>query len=491
VPHTVVEKKKKKKLQDEPRRIGIDPTTILSSRLGDTNDPFSCTIVPLTPELRDVLAQHLRWAVSSAVSDFAIKQGVQRIITSVLTDRMHSTAFLAMATAQQRRTSDIVLPHDHSPEYFSYRATKIIREYIAARPMGVEPYTFIDIFRLAMCEWISGNHKAARIHFSYIARNYDDYKPHDAAEWHNIEVISTEDLFLAIDVDEKPMLSLTWEPELAAGPTVATSAVEDPIKSSIGPDRNIREPRAVSRGASSSNQNSSLTALLAHQPSLKPVVQTLLASLQSFPKYSQLDFGPATTGERWVMKRRIHATLHRLQSVAIVAEASVEGCVRRTLLILLFLASTTPARRLGRTDMARLAARLRHALLATEAVQSSRQIDGAPTSACGRGANTDHVMQQQQPELYLWMFATGLVAAKEEPVDEDLRRWFCERAVVLVLRVCGPQPVLEQVNAVLEEYLTFSSVHRGVVEELCATARMRSVHSTRLTGGLRLVDGLL
>lgn len=474
----------KQKPQDERTPIGVDPTTILSSRPGDINDPFNCTIVQITPELRDVLDRHLRWAVSSAVSDFAIKEGVQRIITSVLTDRMHSTAFLAMATAQQKRTSDIVLPHDHSPEYYSYCATKIIREYIAARPGEVEPYTFVDIFRLAMCEWLSGNHKAARIHFSYIARNYNNFKPHNAAEWHSIEVISTEDLFLAVDVDEKPLLSLTWEPELAAGPRIATSVVEDMIRSSIGsiePDRSSRGPSAVRKRASSPKQSSGLIAVIPQQSLLRPPMQKLLISLQSFPKYSQIDFGSATTGELWIMKRRIHATLHRIQSMQTV-ESSVEECVKRTLLILLFLASTTPARRLGRTDVPRLAVRLKDALVAAKAVRS-QQIGGP---ACSRDTNST-----MQPKLYLWMLITGLVAAKEGPVNEELLQWFSKRVVISALQVCGPQPMSEQVNAALEEYLTFSNVHGNIVEETCTNIGMQIERSTRLTGGFRVVDGPL
>jgi len=463
VQNTIGEREKP---QREPTPIGVDPTTILLSRSGDITDPFNCTVVQITPELRDVLDRHLRWAVSSAVSDFAIKEGVQRILSSVLTDRMHSTAFLAMATAQQRRTSNIVLPHDHSPEYYSYCATKIIREYIAARPGEVEPYTFVDIFRLAMCEWLSGNHKAARIHFSYIARNYNNFNPHDAAGWHSIEVISTEDLFLAVDVDEKPLLSLTWEPELAAGPRIATWAVEDLIRSSIGsiePDGGSRDPSALCRRASSPKQRSGLMAVIPQQSLLRSPIQKLFMSLQSFPKYSQIDFGSATTGELWIMKRRIHATLHRIQSMKIV-EPSVEECVKRTLLILLFLASTTPARRLGRTDVPRLAVRLKDALLAAEAVRSQQV--GGPT--CSRGTNPT-----MQPKLYLWMLITGLVAAKEGPGNEGLAQWFSERVVTSALQVCGPQPMPEQVNAALEEYLTFSNVHGNVVEETCTNIEMQ------------------
>ncbi|KAK5945326.1 hypothetical protein PMZ80_002530 [Knufia obscura] len=485
VQDTTVEKEQR---QDEPTPIHVDPTTIVTSRPGDINDPFNHTVVQITPELKDLLDRHLRWAVSSSVSDFTIKEGIQRIYNSVLTDPMHSAAFLAMATAQQRKTSNIVLPHGQSPEFYSYRATRIIREYIESHPQDVEPYTFVDIFRLAMSEWINGNHKAARIHFSYIARNYNDFEPRDAGQWHNIEVISTEDLFLAIDVDEQPLMALSWEPELFAGPHMALPNTEGRDTSSVGSDQPHMDRGRyydVSRRSPSSTSYAGLTSAFSPGCPLQSITQELLISLQSFPNPSQINFGAATAGSLWAMKRRMHAALHRLQSVD-VAEQGLEQCIRRTLLILLFLASTTPSRRVGRTDVPRLAMRLRDALKAMNAVQNQNKSNGRTTCAISSGTAMQHT-------LLLWMFITGLIAAKEDSVnpDSELLQWFRKRAVILAVQVCGPQPMVEQLNNVLEQYLTFSNVHSGVVEEICTNIRTQTEDLRWVNGGFRVVDGPL
>lgn len=472
--------------QDEPTPTGDNPTTSLSSRLGDVNDPFNHTVVQITPELRDVLDRHLRWAVSSSVSDFAIKEGIQRIFESILTDRMHSAAFLAMATAQQRKTSNIALTHENSPEFYSYKATKIIREYIESHPGDVEPYTFVDIFRLAMCEWINGNHRAARIHFSYIARNYNNFKPHTAGEWHIIEVISSEDLFMSIDVDEKPLMELNWEPEMAAESGDAGFRTEVGITSVTGSKQPVKDVWIPSDGSKtpldSYNDNKLISHLSSHS-TLRHIISTLLAILQSFPGYSKIDFGAATTGPLWTMKRRIHAALHRLQSLDVV-EIGMEQCIRRTLLTLLFLASTTPARRVGRTDVQRLASRLRSAMVNAQIVRSQ---EGA-----GPACPMEDV-SSAEPGLLLWMFITGLVAAKEGQgtESEELVQWFRKRAIILAVQACGRGASAELIEEVLGCFLTFSNVHQKAIEELCTNIKSQTQQPGCVSGGFRIVDGPL
>ena len=159
------------------------------------------------------------------------------------------------------------------------------------------------------------------------------------------------------------------------------------------------------------------------------------------------------------MKRRIHAALHRLQSTPIPTPG-LEACIRRTLFILLFLASTTPARRLGRTDVPRLARRLRAALVAAKAEGSS----GATTAASAG----------MHPRLLVWMIITGLAAAREGQ-DAELVQWFRKRAVVITVRVCGATPSREQVCGVLGAYLSFRSVHEGAVGEVCGDGWARAV----------------
>ncbi|KAK5091641.1 hypothetical protein LTS08_005402 [Lithohypha guttulata] len=436
--------------QESPPRERVnwlDPIFSLASRPGDVADPFNTTVVPITSALRDVLSRHLRWAVSSSITEFAIHEGIRRIFMVVLTDRMHSAAFLAMATAQQRKTAGLVLPHDQSPEHYSYIATKLIREHLEANGDEVDPYAFVDIFRLAMCEWLNGNHTAARIHFAYIARNWSSLRPRDGSERHNVEVISSEDIFLAIDIDEKPLLQLSWEPELPLGPhkipSSAMKVLERRNKAELSPKP--PPPEVGSR----------LLRLVSPDSDVRTIIESCLNTLHASSHFSQIDYASATTGYNWIVKRRLHATMHRLQSLDITG-SSVEEPVRRALVILLLLATSTPARRIGRTDVPRLAAQLRHSMLAARS--SVTQCKNGKTSAnCGQ-----QPIKKIDPALWLWMSHIGYLAARENDqifsANSEVIEWFTQQSLQLTLQICGPLVTVDEIRTLLSGYLYFEHV---------------------------------
>ena len=429
---------------------------------GSTADPFNNTAVPITPDLRAVLTKHLRWAVSSSISEFSIHEGVRRILQAVMTDRMHAAAFLAMATAQQRKAGKLALPHDQSPEYYSYQATKMIREHIVSHPSSVDDYTYVDVFRLAMCEWLNGNIGAARIHFAYIAQNWHKLKPKDWGEQHNHEVISSEDVFFSIDIDEKPLLQLNWEPILPAGPVRPEPPLHD-----VAP---VFESNEYS--ASNALLGSQLLDLAStSQSSITPALESFLSGLRCIPHAGKINFASATSGMIWIMKRRIHATLHRLQSLD-KPTCPVDDAIRRTLIILLVLASTTQGRRVARTDVPRLAVRLRKAMLA---VEYERRPDNKAL---------------HNPALWLWMSITGLIAAQEDNgkmPDLELLQWFRKRSTMLTRQVCGPFVTMEKLKIVLLPFLYFEHVQESIVCTI-VTSNRSEPHYANGKGMIKVED---
>lgn len=417
----------------------FDPIFSLATRPGDAVDPFNNTVVPITSALRDVLSRHLRWVVSSSITEFAIHEGIRRIFTAIMTSPMHSSAFLAMATAQQRKTAGVLLPHEESPEHYSYEATKMIRQHLASNGNKIDPYTFVDIFRLAMCEWLNGNHKAARIHFAYLAQHFDKVLPKDWGEQHNLEVISSEDIFLAIDIDEAPLLKINWEPELPIG-------ASSPLALESVPNEKCTMMKA--------EPDSRLLSPLPAQSLTRNILQQCLTDLKALRDSSNVDFACATSGFNWIIKRRLHATMHRLQSFR-AHNATVEESIRRSTIILLLLTTTTPARRVGRTNVPRLATRLRRSMLALRTSRTDTR-KGKTTADDNRPP-----LHKTEPALWLWMCIIGLLAVQDcDPTFrgiDDTTEWFLQQAKQTTLQMIGPLVTPNELKDVLSDYLYFEN----------------------------------
>ncbi|MBA7492482.1 hypothetical protein ES702_03032 [subsurface metagenome] len=423
----------------------------LISEPGNAVDAFNIVAVPLTPILVEVLQRHIKWALAASVTHFAVQEGVKRLLSVILQDKMRAAAFLAMATAQQKHVNALIFPNEQGPELYLYRATKMIREFIETHRGGLPPYILVDIVRLAMCEWISRNHDGARIHLSYASKLWDNFRPQEPVDHHVQEACSSEDIFFAIDVDEKPLLTLNWLPPLPAGP--------QPL-----PMRSDKDVSCRNTGFETSNlPESDCIWQLEHQllktsSPLTDILQTYIVGLKSIPDFSHLDFGSALTGPVWIMKRRLHAALHRLQSLD-GSLPLVDDSIRRTLIIVLLLASTTLERRVARINTSRLAERLRESL---ESIEESRSSASTPQS------NIDAREQLQSPGLWLWMYVAGLAAAKESPSLDRTRQRFTKRALVLAVRLCGPLASSHQIQKIMSAYLFFDNALGGTVENLAA-----------------------
>ena len=440
-----------------------DPRHIIANRPGDAADPFSLTVTPITPSLREVITRHLQWAVSSSVSSFTIHEGVRRIMSAVMTDHMHSAAFLAMATAQQRRTSlaqhhtSLLLPRNHSPEFYTYEATRLIREHIRDKQDAADPYVYVDVFRLAMTEWMNGNHAAARVHFNYIAQIWNGYSKlqGDWSDQHNLEVMSSEDIFLAVDIDERPLLDLTWEPARTCGPP----------KPCTDQAMELKNENTRFHALSNSLVGTGFRRIKAEK--VHRILQDCAANLRMITDYSTVEFGSATTGDLWTLKRSIHAIIHRLQSYLVDSTYAMDTVICRTAIILLLLASTTPARRIARTDVWTLALRLRSAIINLVATAE------APM------AKDDAA----DPGLWLWISMTGFVATQGtqsqenglfQPETDELGNWFLKQSVRFAEKAFGQAATKQDLQASLMHYLYFEGIQGSAVQTLASILIRRS-----------------
>lgn len=422
---------------------------------GNAVDAFNTIVVPLTPILAEVIQRQMKWAIAASVTDYTVQEGVKRVFSVVLQNKMRATAFLAMATAQQKEVNALVFPRDQSPELYSYRATKMIREYIENHQGVLPSYTLVDIFRLAMCEWISGNHDAARIHLAYASKLWSNFEPRDSVDHHVQEVCSSEDIFLAIDIDEKPLLALDWLPGLSL------DQQPSPSGSQLLSNNSDNRPNAASEATDSETKDDTSQLecdLRLTGSSLVEILHFCTVSLRLVPGSIDRDIGSALKGSLWTVKRRLHATLHRLQSLDLPTP-STDDCIRRSLIIVLLLASTTPERRVARTNTGKLAERLKTSLQNLEISKNSEDV--RTPSAATRA-------QFQDSGLWLWMYTAGFAAAREAPSHDCIKEWFLKRALPLATRICGPRASLNDIQVILSGYLYFNYALGEAVEALSA-----------------------
>lgn len=407
---------------------------------GTAVDAFKTIVMPLTPSLVEVVTRHMRWATSASVTNYTVKEGVKRVFASILQDKMRAAAFLAVATAQQKKTTGFVFPSDQGPELYSYQATKMIRAYIENHKGPLSSNTLGDIFRLAIGEWMSGNHDAARIHFAYISKLWVHFDPQDAVDYHVWEVCSSEDLFLAIDVDGKPLLDLSWVPRLPTGPQLLSTQFYTPSNK----DANHLDTENMTDDLASQR----LTTLLRGASSpLTDILHDCIMALGTIPHFQNVDFGSALVGPLWTIKRHMQATLHRLQSLD-TPITSINDSIRRSLVIVLFLASTTPDRRIARTNLLGLAERLK------ESLENNRELRSPDSTSHTEAADRE---MSQDPGLGLWMYVAGLAATKDSSTPCFTRQWFTRRALLLAVRMFGYSASFQDIERVLSGHLYFNS----------------------------------
>lgn len=409
---------------------------------GAAVDAFKTIAMPLTPTLVEVVQRYMRWAISASVTQYTVQEGVKRVFASILQDKMRAAAFLAVATAQQKKVSGFVFPSDQGPELYSYQATKMIREYIENHQGRLPSSTLIDIFRLAVGEWMNGNHDAARIHFAYISKLWNDFEPQDAADHHIFEVCSSEEVFFAVDIDEKPLLGLNWLPRIPAGPQVLLP-IARPILNKKETCTEVGK-QAMSPGNAEIGQ-SLITFLRATDSSLTVIFHDCIAALGMMPNVQIIDFGSALVGPLWSMKRLMHATLHRLQSLDKQIPV-IDDSIRRSLVIVLLLASTTSERRVARIDLGKVAMRLKKSLERAEELHRS-----------GSRLQMEHRRRgpSQELELWLWMYTVGMAATADALSPCFTHQWFRRRALLIAVRLLGFSASSDDLKKVLSRYLYF------------------------------------
>lgn len=430
----------------------LQPLTAFAHIPGGSVDPFQCTIIPMTPVSIEVLQRHVTWVFDSAISQYTITKGMESIGNVILQDEMHATSFIAFASAQACKTYGITLPADHSPQYYTYKSTKLIRRHLeknANSPSIYSPYMLMDIFRTAMAEWMIGNVVAARVHFAYIVRSLECLDRESAAGQHVVEVVSSADLWLSIELDEKPLMDRFWSLDLKLPGFI----IEDDISLEDQPAID-----ALSEGLV-------LVASSVGTADLSSMVLELINDLRRFPTFSKIKFATATVGPTWIMKRKMHSLIHQLlpindQKPTTTIASSLENCVRLGLLMTLFYASTTPSRRIGRVDTDKLASRLKMALVRFERTHTAQ-----PEPA-------------RDPTFLTWLYLTGLASAMQSSIPkrwddtekQQLIEWFTKRAKMAIAQSpqCGPRADTAKVANAMQRFFYLEVVLHNAIQSVVA-----------------------
>lgn len=428
------------------------PSMRIAVRANDHIDPFCTSVVPMTSDAVRIIRSQLDWADEAAVTQFSQLGARLTTFQLIFGDELLAAPWLAFAGEQMRQYRGIEPSPELAPELMAVTAFQSIKRRVAEGTAS-DMTLMSAVFRLALYEWITRNHDAAKVHFQFIKSQWHTFFPHSAVDQHYYEIMSCEDVFFAVDIDEKPMLDLDWEPELSMkkDPAMRRASLE-----------NLRLIPGAMQFQTPAVENHLLAAIRAGliSPELQNIVLDLQDNLNQFTAYSQLNFALATTGAQWIMKRRLQAAVHRLQSIEPSTERPLDQAIRRTLTIILTCGSLSPIRRLARISLSNVAARLR---LALQQVATDAQL----LEASYRHSLPQHGRSfTYNSLLWLWMCLTGLAGAADGLCEEGLEEWFLERAAHAAEKAFKRCPDLYQVEGALKGYLFFECAYERAIPRL-------------------------
>jgi hypothetical protein len=474
------------------------PDTIYQSNFSgaDCIDPFQSTYAHY-PGVQPILQYYISFTLISTFQGNTKVKGVTKepphfpairsIVRGSLSRQMHMYALLAATAARMKRVSGISLPRESSPEFLLHNAIRCIREYFASctGPLTTDDrQVILDIFYLCVCEWYEKSYDVARTHLAFVRHFWNSLRPSESIfDKYIHDMITYNDVFLAIETASPPLFELTWEPQEL--PAERIHEIEDEIsRLSISPSQSPSPASIASHSPLSATTSSPYsispnptfpigsgfvflaTAVNTQLPNdIIAILVDLIPLIQAAYHHTHTLTPPPPQESQWV-SLKTQALLHRLLSLHVSHHPAAES-IRLALIILLSCLSTSAAWRSGKVDMAQQARRLRTAL-SLPSWQDARYpivIDNIhypapspPPSPSLHGADDTTL---------LWILVTGAFAAQNAIGEEQ---WFLGRAADVARRL----GIFEasRLQSELQRYLFLDSLESITFERLCTAMGM-------------------
>lgn len=463
----------------------------------DCIDPFQSAYAHY-PGVQPILEYYISFTMVSTFQSDAEAKGVKkeplhfpairRIVQGSLTQQMHMYALLAATAARMKRVSGITFPRESSPEFLLHNAIRYIREHFASctGPLSADDrQVILDIFYLCVCEWYEKSYAVARTHLAFVRHFWNSLRPSDSLfDKYIHDMITYNDVFLAIETGAPPLFELTWEPEKL--PAERVHEVEDetdkpsisPSQSPLSTSTSTHSPLSVSTSSSHSTKPSTtpsiaigfITLTTSNSPRLPdsligiltdliPLIQTAHHQIQTLPTLP-----PAET--RYA-SLKTQALLHKLLSLQPLT-TSPASSITLTLIILLSCMSTSPAWRAGKLDMPYLSYRLRStlSLLPHQSSPYPIVVDNIDYEATTLPALFPSLAGIDD-SLLLWILVSGAFAAQTHAQSEQ---WFLVQAVQCAKRM-GVYD-LGTLRMELTRYLYLDHLEGVTLERLCTAMRL-------------------
>ena len=424
----------------------------------DCIDPFQSTYAHY-PGVQPILQYYISFKLISTFQSDTNFKAVQKepshstatrtIVQGSLSRQMHMYALLAATSARMKRVSGIRFPRESSPEFLLHTAIRCIREHFSSStgPLsGDDRQVILDIFYLCVCEWYEKSYDVARIHLAFVRHFWKSLRPSDSIfDQYIHDVITYNDVFLAIETDSSPLFELTWEP--APLPAERVQEIEDqnkkassisPSKSPLSASTSSRSPLSASNSSPSSTKSGSrypvasgFTAITASTRAQLPieliVVLVDLIPLIQTAHYHTHTLIPQSSKETQWVSLKTQALLHKLLSLQARHQTLAEA-IRLSFIILLSCMSTSAAWRIGKIDMALQAFRLRSTIAPRVQQDARYSIPHHETLSSALSPS----LSGMDDTLLLWMLITGAFAAQNAHSEEQ---WFFAQAIQVLQRL--------------------------------------------------------
>lgn len=463
----------------------------------DCIDPFQSTYAHY-PGVQPILQYYISFTLVSTFQSDAKAKGIRkepphfpairRIVQGSLTQQMHMYALLAATAARMKRVSGITFPPESSPEFLLHNAIRCIREYFASctGPLSADDrQVILDIFYLCVCEWYEKSYAVARTHLAFVRHFWSSLRPSQSIfDKYIHDMITYNDVFLAIETASPPLIELTWEP--AQLPAERMREIEEGIsKFSISPSQSPSStvtssysPLSASTSASSSTRPQSTSpiatgfaALITHNTAQLPlelvgILQDLIPLVQTAHHHANTFTPPSPKETQWV-SLKTQALLHKLVSLK-THDHILASSIDLSLIILLSCMSTSAAWRSGKVDMPQLARRL-HSALSLQPWQDARYpivVDNIHYEQTTLPALSPSV-RGIDDSLLLWILVSGAFAAQTHVQEEQ---WFLVQAVQCAKRMGKYDARTLRIE--LLRFLYLDHLEGVTLERLCTALRL-------------------
>jgi hypothetical protein len=429
------------------------PLLLANFSASDCIDPFNSTALPLDKTVQPVLQHYLdsvsvpsyRLCLSKSCLTERSHTAISDLFRGSLYDKMHLYSLLSVTAARMNRVFRVDFDQKTNPEYFNYKAIGCLRDYLSSVDKMFDKTALLDIYYLCIYEWYMHNYNAARMHLVFISHFWDSMSIASSDFDHYIhDMVSYNDVFLAVEMNAVPILALNWEPESFSDARMAEirleidKAMATLYSSSRPSDDKFGPAQIMGSGLIDAAQADTFCQGMT-------VVLFDMVSLFQVARYTQIFPVTSAAEVQWV-SRKSQALIHRLLSIVY---DGYEDCVRITLLIILTFISAPKIWRNGKVDLSKLAKRLR--------VRLKHFWDGAEYF----GAQNTGINPSAESPIWLWICLTGAFSAEDVRDDQE---WFLTQGARIARSMTMKTNV--KLQEVLESYVFFENMQGTCLRQL-------------------------